>query len=495
MYPKLVSSSLLMSKYIYLISCDADSSVSDDEYIDFFKREKMLSLDNDGTFQVGDRWANEGIIDDEKFINLFKQFVLEQSLFDCISNCMEGDRWTNRQNVLNACLSVASEDDVDTLLLWMEELRIISSNSKREYKLTEELTDDESYEDEGSIYPLSYKNKLNIEEEHFSVFDYMHRLEEDMIKMNPDFQRKLAWNSTQKSRFIESIILNIPIPPIYLKMESDNYFVIVDGQQRTAALRDFILGKFALTDLEALSDLNGKDFNQLKNLDKNITSRIQNKNLNFYVLQPSVSMSMVYDIFNRINTGGTKLERQEIRNCIFIGKSTQLLKEISESNEFRQSIDYGVKSERMKDREAILRCLSFVLFDFNSKYNGSYETHLCNTMKHINKLTAVDCERIKKKALSIFQQTYLMFGRNNFRIPTGCTRGRINIAVMESVFYCFWKGVKMQKCEAVKAFNTLVRDSEYIYSVKSSTNQKSKVRTRFTKAMETFGILTPTEND
>lgn len=494
-YPPVVSSSMLMSKYIFLVDSVFDTAEASDDCLDFFLREEMLSIQEDGTLQIGQRWADQGIIDSIKFNEMFKQFICEQNLYTSIYNSLDDDGWTNKKVIQNACEAIATGADIDTMLLWMEEYRIISSNSKREYKLTEKLTDEETCIEEGSIYPLSYKNKLNIEEEHFSVFDYMHRLEEDMVKMDPDFQRKLVWNPTQNSRFIESIILNIPIPPIYLKMVSDNYYVIVDGQQRTAAMRDFIQGKFPLTDLEALSELNGKTFEELKAFDKNITSRIQNKILNFYVLQPSVSMSMVYDIFNRINTGGTKLERQEIRNCIFIGKSTRLLKEISETEVFRKSIDYGVNPDRMKDRETILRCLSFVLFDFDSQYNGSYENHLCKTMEHINKLTAVECEHLKQKALDTYQLTYSMFGRYNFRMPTECTRGRINIAVMESIFYCFWKGVSLPKQEVVRAFNALVRDYLYIDAVKSSTNQKSKVRIRFTKAMEAFGLITPTTND
>lgn len=494
-YPQSVSSSLLMSKYIFLIGNMTDSSEAQDECVSFFLRERMLALQEDGIFRIGERWARVDSMDNTLFNELFKQYICEQSLFTSITNSMDDDVWTNKQDILKACETDSTESDVDTMLLWMEEYRVISSNSKREYKLTEKLTDEETSIEEGSIYPLSYKNKLNIEDEHFSVYDYMHRLEEDMVKLDPDFQRKRVWNPTQNSRFIESIILNIPIPPIYLKMETDNYYVVVDGQQRTAALRDFIQGKYALTDLEALSDLNGKTFNGLKDYDKNITSRIQNKILNFYVLQPSVSMSMVYDIFNRINTGGTKLERQEIRNCIFIGKSTRLLKEISETEVFRKSIDYGVSTDRMKDRETILRCLSFVLFDFENQYNGSFENHLCKTMEFINKMTAIKCEHLKEKALETFRLTYSYFGRNNFRIPTECTRGRINIAVMESVFYCFWEGVTMPKKEAVNAFYALVRDEEYIDSVKSSTNQKSKVKTRFSKAKKAFGIKNPSSND
>ena len=85
-----------------------------------------------------------------------------------------------------------------------------------------------------------------------------------------------------------------------------------------------------------------------------LQSKFEDKKLTVFVLKPSTPMVVIYDLFNRINTGGTQLNRQEVRNCIFIGKSTQLLKELSGQDYFKLAINEGVKDTRMKDREVVL---------------------------------------------------------------------------------------------------------------------------------------------
>lgn len=95
----------------------------------------------------------------------------------------------------------------------------------------------------------------------------------------------------------------------------------------------------------------------------------------------SASSKVVYDIFERVNTGGTQLNRQEIRNCIFAGKATKLLKKLSEQEYFKQAIDYGFSPKRMKDRELILRYLAFKIFDDNEDYQGDMSDFIEEAMK------------------------------------------------------------------------------------------------------------------
>lgn len=176
--------------------------------------------------------------------------------------------------------------------------------------------------------------------------------------------------ATTKSRFIESLILNIPIPPFYISQDLEGKMIIVDGLQRSSAIFDFLSNKYALVGLDALPDLNGKSYTQL---DSDLQARIEDRELLLYILKPSVPMSIVYDIFNRINSNGTPLTRQEIRNCIYIGKSTRLLAELAESEEFRRAIDHGLSWLRMKDREAVLRFLAFSPENAINEYKGDLD--------------------------------------------------------------------------------------------------------------------------
>ena len=231
-----------------------------------------------------------------------------------------------------------------------------------------DVPEDESNES-GGLYPYDpTKADIDIREDPQTVFELMRKYDRNMLIINPDFQRNLVWNIEKKSKFIESVILNFPLPPWYVNQTIDGKYIVVDGLQRTTALHEFVNNEFALRGLQALPRLNDKTFAQLQILEGNYQTRIEDKKLNLYVIKPSVPTKVVHDIFNRINTGGTILERQEVRNCIFLGEATKLLKELSEADYFRRAIDNGVSPRRMKDREVVLRYLAFKIFNYETDY-------------------------------------------------------------------------------------------------------------------------------
>lgn len=403
-----------------------------------------------------------------------------------ITDLIEASAMT-AEEIVTALDNRYQSNEILVYLAWMERLSLIKMRDGKYQIMDEVATDADDMEHSDSIYPFSYNSgTIDINEEKYSAYEYLRRLNRGDIKMNPEFQRKIVWNQVQKSRFIESLLLQLPIPQLYLKRDTGGKLVVIDGLQRTTAIADFISNKFPLSGLNALSELNGKSFRDLQEDERlsGLATRIEDKQLFFYVLGPSVPMRVVYDIFNRINTGGTKLERQEVRNCVFIGNSTRLLKEISESLVFKKSIENGISPNRMKDREAILRCLAFALTPY-TEYQGSLDELLEMTMKNLNSMSAVEIEDLKRHALETFEKTYQIFGNCNFRIPSGNTRGRINIALMEAVFNCFWNrsDEKMSDKKAIlKRFDEMLGDKEFLESFRSSTGSKSGVRLRFKKA-------------
>lgn len=377
-------------------------------------------------------------------------------------------------------LSSYDEEQVSKMIWWLDNLNIITKSDAMYVPVdeeSEEPQEDETYEGALLIGDITLK------EDKYSVFDYLRKIERSKINLNPDFQRSLVWTQKQKSKFIESVILDIPLPPIYMKRDEVNALIMVDGLQRTACLRDFFAGKFALTGLVMLKKLNDCDINELQRKYPQYNTRLEDKQLQTYIISPSVKMEVIYDIFERINTGGTKLERQEMRNCIYAGKATRLLKEISETGSFRTAIDNGIMPTRMKDREAILRCLAFVLRDYEKEYTGSMDEFLSDAMRMLNKKTDEQIVDIKEKTLRIFRWAYELYGRHNFRLPTAHTRGRISIAVMETFFYVLWH---MSKDDFIHHLTELraIRDDifdnpDYLVAVKYSTNSKNRVDARF----------------
>jgi len=345
-------------------------------------------------------------------------------------------------------------------------------------------------DDGGSIYPFDPINEnIEIAENPFSVFEYLRQLKKGKIDVNPEFQRNKVWDKQKQSFFIESILLNFPLPPIYLNETRESTFIVIDGLQRSTALQEYYSDEFDLCGLEALPDYNKKKFSDLP---ESLQSKFENKKLAVYVLKPSTPMPVIYDLFKRINTGGTQLNRQEVRNCIFIGKSTALLKELADEECFKKAIDYGVGSKRMKDREVVLRYLAFRWFDYEREYTGDMSDFLENAMKRINKMPDEKIIEIKKDFYHVMKMAYMIWNKNGFRIPTAKTRGLINTAVLETV--CNYLSAYSE--EYINRNNNILHNKyfellsnpDYYDAVTKSTGNKARVLKRFKLVFENFEL-------
>jgi len=366
----------------------------------------------------------------------------------------------------------------------------------------DKISKDVEDEGKGGLYPYDpTEADIDIREVPHSIFELMRKYDDGRLIINPDFQRNLVWKPDQKSKFIESVILNFPLPPFYVNETREGKYIVVDGLQRTTTLYEFLHDKFKLEGLEALPKLNGNNFSALKRMSGAYQTKIEDKKMMLYVLRPSVPLEVIYDLFNRINTGGTQLKRQEVRNCIFLGKATELLKELSESDIFKEAIDRGISTKRMKDKEAILRYLSFQIFDYEEDYQGNMSVFVENAMREINRMSDEQILALKTNFLRVMQLTYEFFGARNFRLPLKgkTTRGRINIAVLESVGYFFSKQsddfLHKHKEEIIENFNRLLEDNDYLDAVQQSTSSKNRVLKRFQLAQEILGAVNHAETD
>ncbi len=364
----------------------------------------------------------------------------------------------------------------------LEEIKIIEKDS--------DISEENPFMD-GGLYPYDPAfEDIDIKEDHMSIFQYKMEYERGQLIINPDFQRNLVWSNKQKSQFIESIILNFPLPPFYLNQDKKGKLTIIDGLQRTTAIFEFIGEKFELSSLDALPKLNGEKFSKLK---PELQAKIERKNILLYILKPSTPLIVIYDLFKRINTNGTQLNRQEIRNCIFLGKATELLNELSQKDYFKKAIDYGVSPKRMKDREVVLRYISFKTQNYLNDYTGSMSDFVEKTMREINKSDDTYIEKIKTDFERVMKYTYAFFGKKSFRIATNQTRGTINIAIFESVSLFFSdkpdEYLKLNKSKIKNNYKRLLKEPKYIESVKSATSSKARVKDRFEIAQTILGEI------
>lgn len=331
---------------------------------------------------------------------------------------------------------------------------------------------------------------LDIRDEKMSIYQLMRKIKDGNIDTSPEYQRNFVWKKENMSRFIESILLDFPIPPLYLNQLVSGKYVIIDGRQRTTTLHRFLNNEFALKGLTALKDLEGKFFNTL---DSAYQAKLEDKNLLLYIVKPSVPIEVVYELFDRINTGGMPLNRQEVRNCILKGQATRLLTELAESELFKAAVDNGVAPTRMKDQEMILRFLASQIFDYTTEYPSNLSDWVENAMRKINKMNENEIAILKQKFTKAMQRSFEFFGNRNFRYPQERKRGFVNTPMLETIAYFFAitddNFLDTHKAKILENYEILLKNEEYYKAIRFSTGGKNAFITRFNLAKEILGTI------
>lgn len=206
---------------------------------------------------------------------------------------------------------------------------------------------------------------IKVHQKQFSIKFIDEMIENGDIDFTPDFQRHFVWNSIQKSKLIESLLLRIPLPLFYFAEDKEGRLTIVDGLQRLTTIKEFMRNEFPLRHLEYLSD--GVKGRYYKTDDKNGQIGIDPKYYRWFnmtqfavnVIDPSSPYKVKYDIFRRINTGGKPLKNQEIRNCLASKSLRLLLNNMTHLTEFKKATASSIKPDRMEDQEIALRFMVF----------------------------------------------------------------------------------------------------------------------------------------
>jgi uncharacterized protein with ParB-like and HNH nuclease domain len=198
----------------------------------------------------------------------------------------------------------------------------------------------------------------------FSVQDLVNKIQEKDIDLTPDYQRNYVWDinddkENKKSRLIESLLLNIPVPVIYFAEQEETLkYDVIDGQQRLRTFFDFLNDKFELKNLEIRSDVNGKTYSNLEKKDKD---EIRKRSIRAIVILNDSDEEIKYEVFERLNLGSIQLTPQEIRNNTLRGSFNDLLKELASDKDFRSLIKLRLKSDQnnMAHEELILRFFAY----------------------------------------------------------------------------------------------------------------------------------------
>ena len=361
---------------------------------------------------------------------------------------------------------------------------------------------DESYstspDEEGFIPAL-----VNIDSIPQNVSNLMDRLENNEIDLSPVFQRKKdLWDDGKQSRLIESLMLRIPIPGFYFDTVREDEWKVIDGLQRLTSFRNYLIGelkensgsklyvKRKFKDLQYLKDFNGKTFDQLP---RQYIRRIKEASVTVYGVRKGTPENVVYNIFQRINTGGLKLEDQEIRNAMYHGRASELAEKLAEDESFLNATQYAVSPERMLDQEYVIRFMAFTELDYTTEFNGDIDAFLIKTMKKINGYSEKELERIKSSFVKTMKYCNRILGRMSFRtIGKNGRRGKINKALFEMFSVCFSElsekqlnEIETQKDVFLEAYAALFDEPQFRSALRSG--KKIDCRRRIDRGRKLIG--------
>jgi hypothetical protein len=235
-------------------------------------------------------------------------------------------------------------------------------------------------------------------------------IREKELIVRPSFQRNAVWDRKRKSKFVESILLNIPIPNLFFAEDDDGTKVVVDGQQRLLALKDFIENSFSLYGLEVLSQLNGRKFENLTERQQRI---INNRTLRCLVISARSDSEIRFEVFERLNTGGLPLNAQEVRHCVFRGSLNDLLHDLSKEPTWLALLGRDEPDPRMNDCELILRF--FALRDVLPSYSPPLKTLLNGFMKANRNPDEVAIGELRAAFLTTVEAVSACFAEHPFR--------------------------------------------------------------------------------
>lgn len=292
----------------------------------------------------------------------------------------------------------------------------------------------EKHFESGRLRVVQEKNDIFLSH----IIDFIHGDGKDKVwgNLRPEYQRRLRWDNKRKSKLIESFIMNIPVPPIFLYEKSLGRFEVMDGQQRLNAISEFMSGDFALEGLEIWKALNGKNYSKLPPL---IRRGIERAKISAITLMSdssssdSDSLDLRAQVFERLNTGGERLNAQELRNSIFSGSFNDLVINLSKDRRFTEAwgipdheqhtredgtadqiLKDNVLYKRMADVEIVLR---FFSFKDTSNISGSVRAMLDSSMKTYRTANSEMISDLKREFQDSLDLCVAVFGNDVFRLP------------------------------------------------------------------------------
>lgn len=320
------------------------------------------------------------------------------------------------------------------------------------------------------------------------------------IDLNPNFQRRDAWNEKEKSKLIESLMLGIPVPPIVLAEDKKirNHYIVIDGKQRLLSIMQFFSGSDAIKDelsdreydilslqgLEILSNLNKKKYSDIP---EQYISNIENVTIRTVVIKNWPNEDFLYTVFLRLNTGSKKLSPQELRQALKPGEFLNYLDNASADSEcIRRMLGNKQPDKRMRDVELALRYFAFKYYMLD--YKSNLKKFMDSTCEKLNSSWEEKKDIIKedfKQLEEAIKFSFELFEKHPFgRYSKGVSSKSFNRCIFELFSYYFSNPnirivVKKNSDSFINKFIELNDKQEFVQNIEGYPKMADKVVGRF----------------
>lgn len=353
----------------------------------------------------------------------------------------------------------------------------------------EEKLEFEDQEEEQPTESSPKERRVYSDKRDGSIFELCRQHRNGNLDLRPAFQRLHVWDNSKSSRLIESVLLEVPIPVIYLNEDPESKYSVIDGQQRLSAFFEFNNNNLRLTGLTIFTGLNGKLF---QDLPKSLQHKFEDSTIRLIEIRKESHPDVKFEIFERLNTGAVQLNAQELRNCIYRGKYNDLLKDLTEDKDFQSLLGLKGSHYRMYDRELILRFFAFYRTT-HLNYNPSMKRFLNKEMEKYQNISEEEEKKLRKCFRKSVRLSKTVFGDKSFRRfiqgtikdPNGRWEiNKINKALFDVVMYGFTRYEENQivpNSDSIREelINLMTHDRDFLDAISTYTDNKDKIQLRF----------------
>lgn len=359
-----------------------------------------------------------------------------------------------------------------------------------EMKINGNGRDIEQVED---IYP---NFDIKIDKGFYTVYELKRRYDAEpkRIKLDSDFQRESIWKYKQKAELIESILMGLPLPIFYFNQDKYGNLIVVDGRQRLTALFEYMDGNFSLNHLKILNQFNEMKFDDLSPV---YQTRIEDFQIQAHVIIPPTPDRIKFDIFDRVNRGGTSLNKQEIRNALYQGKATTFLKTVINTDAFKLATGNAfLREKRMKDKYLITRFISFYLYFLNYYkeengeqyvYKNDIDELLGKGMESLNLMPDDSIKQLENMTVNALMKSASILGKDAFRLINDGKRGPINMNVFEAIMFIMVelnsvRDINIDSGKVKEEINKWINSDDFRENIGNRRDSVIKLRWRISEA-------------